>query len=205
MGTSLAARGLISRDWNHAKGSCSPWSRLNAKAAIQMNLQMSSCGSACWTLSPSSLQHPHYTGVPCCPLMPAQVPHPPKGLVVCRSPCVKLRGWLIAFNPDCGGRALDFFEAKGTSPVTQLAWALFSRVQARTPLPCVLPLTSAAVQSCSHHSTFLRRQMFFISLLGWKDFCPAGGSDFPSLHSLYPLQVHRDTAWCQHPIWAESS
>lgn len=90
-----------------------------------MNLQMSSCGSACWALSPSSLQHPHYTGVPCCPLMPAQVPHPPKGLVVCRSPCVKLRGWLIAFNPDCGGRALDFFEAKGTSRVTQLA-ELFS-------------------------------------------------------------------------------
>lgn len=44
---------------------------------------------------------------------------------------------------------------KGTFPVTQLAELSSMGGFRPLPLPCVLPLPSTAVQSCSHHSPFL--------------------------------------------------
>ncbi|KAM6144542.1 LOW QUALITY PROTEIN: ovochymase-1 [Phoenicopterus ruber ruber] len=51
-----------------------------------------------------------------------------------------------------------------------------------------MKVAAAAVQCCSHRSTFLRRQLFLISLLDLKDFYPAEGLSSPPLCSQHPMQ-----------------
>lgn len=162
-----------------------------------MNLETSPCVSACWALS-SRLQHPHCTGVFLLSPDASTGTTFSEVLGVCRSPCVKLCDWLIAFNPDLVKELWIFWSQllvrKGTFPVTHLGWTLFHWWFQHASLPRVFPFTSAAVQSCSHHSTFLRRQAFFISLLDWKDFHPAGGLS-PSLPALLVSQAGTQTHW----------
>lgn len=100
----------------------------------------------------------------------------------------------IYFKGSSPGRMVPF-------PLTQLGQALLHGGVSLIMLPRVWSQTvAAAVQCCSHHRTFPRRQMFLISLLDLEDFYPAEGLSFPPLCSQHPMQAGRDTVWCQHPI-----
>lgn len=151
---------------------------LNAKILFKMNLQTSSCGSACWALVPSRLPCPCLHCHSLLSSAASQGPPRPAGLRTRRSPCLTLVQSddvinSLLFYLDCGGSGVWFFLRPALLeegyPPHNSAW------------PSSLPLwiTLPSVQCRSHCSTFLRRQMFLISLLDVKDFYPAEGLSSP--------------------------